>query len=346
MRIALTVDPEIPVPPRYYGGIERVADMVARGLAARGHDVTLFAHAESNSAGRLVAWPGLASRSKWDTLRNTMTLTRRIARGDFDIVHSMSRLAYLLPLLPLGVPKLMTYHRHISRRSVRLGTAWSRGSLWFTGVSRRLIRDVSDIGVWRVVFDGVPLSTHEFSPEPGSNAPLLFLGRIEEIKGPHLAIEVARRTGIPLVLAGHVSPEHRSFFEEKVSPHIDGSLITYVGPVDEEQKNALLAKARAFLMPILWEEPSGLIVPEAMACGTPVVGLARGGVPEYVEHGVTGYLADDVEGMIDGIRNLDTISRHACRERVERLFSDRAVVDAYERVYLEMIDPARRAALH
>jgi glycosyltransferase involved in cell wall biosynthesis len=99
-------------------------------------------------------------------------------------------------------------------------------------------------------------------------------------------------------------------------------------------------------MPILWEEPAGMVVIEAMACGTPVVGLARGGVPEYVEHGVTGYLADDVEGMIDGIRSLDTINRRACRERVERLFSDRAVVDAYEQVYLEMIDPARRAAMH
>jgi glycosyltransferase involved in cell wall biosynthesis len=346
MRIALTVDPEVPVPPRFYGGIERIVDMLARGLAARGHEVTLFAHPDSSAPARLIPWPGRNSRSRSDTIRNTLALLKAVGSGAFDILHSMSRVAYMTPLLPLSLPKLMTYHRQISRRSVRLGTSLSRGTLWFSAVSRQMTRGVADIGTWRIVLNGVPLATYQFCPDPGDDAPLVFLGRIEEIKGPHLAIEIARRVHLPLVIAGNVAPEHSSFFEERIRPHLDGSAISYVGPVDDAMKNELLGRARAFLMPILWEEPAGMVVIEAMACGTPVVGLARGGVPEYVEHGVTGYLADDVEGMIDGIRSLDTINRRACRERVERLFSDRAVVDAYEQVYLEMIDPARRAAMH
>ena len=208
-----------------------------------------------------------------------------------------------------------------------------------------MMRDVMHMGTWRLVFDGVPLSTYKFSADPGANAPLVFLGRIEEIKGPHLAIEIAHRTGMPLIIAGNVPPEHRAFFDTKVKPHIDGKTITYIGPVDDREKNALLGSARAFLMPILWEEPSGIVMPEAMACGTPVIGLSRGGVPEYVEHGVTGFVVDDVDGLVASVGRIGEISRAACRARVERLFSDQAVVKAYEAVYAEMIASAgaRRA---
>ena len=346
MRIALTVDPEIPVPPRFYGGIERIVDMLARGLVTRGHEVTLFAHPDSRSPDRLVPWPGGKSRSRYDTVRNALALFKDVGSGAFDILHSMSRVAYMTPLLPLSLPKLMTYHRHISRRSVRLGTSLSRGTLWFSAVSRQMTREVADIGTWRIVLNGVPLAAYEFRPDPGNDAPLVFLGRIEEIKGPHLAIEVARRARLPLVIAGNVAPEHAGFFEERIRPHLDGSGVSYVGPVDDDAKNELLGRARGFLMPILWDEPAGMVMIEAMACGTPVIGFRRGGVPEYVEEGITGYLADDVAGMVDGVRRIDAISRHACRERVERLFSDRAIVDAYERVYFEMIGSARGVAVH
>jgi glycosyltransferase involved in cell wall biosynthesis len=341
MRIALTADPELPVPPLHYGGIERIIDMLARGLVARGHDVTLFAHPDSNTAGRLVPWPGRTSGSRLDTVRNTTMLARHVMAGDFDLVHSCSRAAYLTPILPMPLPKLMTYHRHIARRTVQLGYVLSRGTLWFSTVSRHLIHHVAQHGTWRLVFDGVPLARYNFCADPGPDAPLVFLGRLEEIKGPHRAIEVARRTGLPLIIAGNVPESHRAFFDTAVKPHIDGSQVTYVGPVADEAKNALLGGARALLMPISWEEPSGIVMPEAMACGTPVVGLNRGAVPEYVEHGVTGYVADSIDGLVDGVRKLSQISRAACRQRVLRLFSDCAVVAAYESVYREMIATAR-----
>jgi glycosyltransferase involved in cell wall biosynthesis len=138
-----------------------------------------------------------------------------------------------------------------------------------------------------------------------------------------------------------VPEEHRSFFETKIKPHLDGSQVTYVGPVDDAVKNLLLGHARALLMTIQWEEPFGIVMAEAMACGTPVIGLARGAVPEVVEHGVTGYIADDVDGLVAAVGWLNSINRASCRARVERLFSDCAVVDAYQNLYREMLAAAR-----
>jgi glycosyltransferase involved in cell wall biosynthesis len=337
LRIALTADPELPVPPVLYGGIERVIDMLARQLAARGHDVTLFAHRDSTWPGRIVGWPGTSSGSGADTLLNASTLARHVARDRYDLVHSFSRVGYLLPILPLGLPKLMTYQRQVNRRSIELGARLSRGTLWFSAISRWMMRHVEDCGTWRLVFNGVPLGTYDFQPQAAPGAPLVFLGRIEEIKGPHLAIEVARRTGRPLVIAGNVAPEHRRWFEAEVLPHVDGGRVKYVGPVDDAGKNALLGSASALLMPILWDEPFGIVMAEAMACGTPVIGLSRGAVPEVVEHGVTGFVETDLDGLVAAVGRLTGIDRQACRRRVEHLFSDDAVAEAYLGVYEEMI---------
>lgn len=337
LRIALTADPELPVPPIHYGGIERIIDMLAQGLVERGHDVTLFAHPDSRTAGRLQAWPGRSSRSIFDTTRNAATLARATAGGGFDLIHSFSRIAYLTPILPLRIPKLMTYQREITRQSVQMGLALARGTLRFNAISRAMMHGVADLGKWHMVFNGVPLKTYRFSSSVGPDAPLVFLGRVEALKGPHIAIEVARRTGLPLVIAGNVAEEHREFFASEVAPHIDGERVSFVGPVDDGQKNALLGRARALLMPILWEEPFGIVMAEAMACGTPVVGLARGAVPEVVEQGVTGFVAHDVDGLVEAVRRLDEIDRADCRARVERLFSDTAVVESYLSVYAEML---------
>jgi len=337
----LTVDPELPVPPVHYGGIERIVDILAKGLVARGHEITVFAHPNSKTAGRLVPWPGSTSRSRLHTARNALTLARHAFSEGFDLIHSFSRVAYLAPLLAMPIPKLMTYQRAISRRSVRLGHGLSRGTLWFSAVSSHLMRGVSDIGTWRLVFNGVSLEDYDFQPDARPGAPLVFLGRIEEIKGPHLAIAIARRAGLPLVIAGNVEPEHRSFFDEQIRPHLDGQSITYVGQVGNASKNALLGRARGLLMPVTWDEPFGLVMAEAMACGTPVIGFARGAVPEVVEHGVTGFVGTEIDELVFAVRNLNQISRAACRKRVERLFSENAVVEGYCNVYAEMLAAAQ-----
>ena len=338
MRVALTADPELPVPPVHYGGIERIVDMLARSLAAKGHDLTLFAHPASRTEGRLIPWPGASSASPADTLRNAAALAHHVAFRRFDLVHSFSRVAYLAPILPLPIPKLMTYQREISPRSVRLGHALSGGSLHFSAISRWMMKDVQHIGRWRLVFNGVPLGAYDYRPDPGPGAPLVFLGRIEEIKGPHIAIDVARRAGLRLVIAGNVPPRHCDWFKANIAPHLGGRQIVYRGPVDDSQKNVLLGSARAFLMPVLWDEPFGIVMAEAMACGTPVIGFRRGAVPEVVDDGVTGYVVGDVGAMASAVDRVGAIRRGDCRARVERLFSDESVTNSYLEIYREMTD--------
>jgi glycosyltransferase involved in cell wall biosynthesis len=333
LSIALTADPELPVPPKFYGGIERIVDLLAQGLSRRGHKVTLFAHHASSTACNLVPWPGGSSRSHFDSLRNAYELAMRVQRERFDLVHSFSRLAYLAPILPAPFPKIMSYQRQISRNTTSLAYAASRGTLEFTAVSRWMVESVQHIGRWHVIPNGVDLTTYTFQSHVSSDAPLVFLGRLEEIKGPHLAIEIARRTGRRLIIAGNIPDESKLWVEAHVLPHVDGIEISYIGPIDDAQKNHLLGRARAFLMPISWDEPFGIVMAEALACGTPVVGMCLGAVPEVVIDGVTGFVRQDIDGLVMALANIERLSRAACRTDAEARFSSEAIVSAYEALY-------------
>jgi len=243
--------------------------------------------------------------------------------------------------LPLRVPKLMTYQRAITPRTVRWSDRLSRGTLWFTAISHTLMTDAADVGNWRVVYNGVRLELYDFQPYAGPDAPLVFLGRIEEIKGPHLAIEIARQAGRPLLIAGNIPAEHQGWFDRTVAPAIDGERVRYLGPVNDREKNALLGRAAALLMPVLWEEPFGIVMAEALACGTPVIGLARGAVAEVVDNGRTGFVCGSVDEMVAAVANLPTIDRAACRKTAELRFSDRVLVDSFEAIYREMLAAGR-----
>jgi glycosyltransferase involved in cell wall biosynthesis len=337
MRIAITADPDIPVPPLHYGGIERIVDMLAKGLVARGHNVTMFAHPDSTSAGTLVPWPGIGSHSRLNTLRNAACLYRHVSAGEFDVLHSFSRLAYMSALLPTRLPKIMSYQRAISPRTTSVAHMLSRGTLNFTAISQWMIEPVKEIGRWHMIPNGVSMDTYTFRSKVAANAPLVFLGRIEEIKGPHLAIEIAKRTGRQLVIAGNVPLEKKSWVDAHVMPHVDGQQVSFIGPVDDAQKNELLGRAAAFLMPILWEEPFGIVMAEALACGTPVLGLRRGAVPEVVDHGVTGFVHDDIDGLVEGVSQIGRLSRAACRQAAEAKYSADAVVEAYLALYRQVL---------
>lgn len=341
MHVALTVDPEIPVPPRHYGGIERIVDMLVAGLRQRGHRVTLFAHPDSRVDCELVPWRGGRSGSRWDTVLNARQVYRRMRSSEApDLVHSFARLAYLMPLLPRRVPKVQSYQRHIAPRSVRWGHRLSRGSLTFTACSRNCADATRGIGRWEVIYNGVPLERYQFAEHVADDAPLVFLGRLERCKGPHHAIAVARRTGRRLLLAGNLSPHphEAEYCQKEVLAHCDGRQIEYVGPVDDAAKNQLLRQAACLLFPIDWEEPFGIVMVEALACGTPVVAFARGAVPEVVLDGRTGFHCKTVDDLVGAVGRLDDLSRAACRRDVEERFSDQVIVSHYEQLYRSLLN--------
>jgi len=342
LRVLVLMDPVIPVPPRHYGGIERVIADVAAGLSRRGHDVTLWAAPGSRVPGRVEPFGHEGEWTRWSNARNLATLAGRFWRrpARFDVVHNFGRLAYLAPILRWDLPKVHTYMRPVNPRNMRIARALGARRLRYTAVSAA-IRDTGlpGGGEWSVVYNCAPVEryTAQTGVDPAT-APLAFLGRLERCKGAHTAIAVARRLGRRLTIAGTISPlpAEREYFDRELAPQIDGSLVRYVGPVDDAQKDALLGSAAALLLPIEWEEPFPVVLPEALACGTPVIAFRRGGVPEGIEHGKTGFLCDTSEEMADFVGRLDHIDRHRCRDEAERRFSDGAIVDAYERLYREM----------
>ncbi len=340
LRIALTADPYLPVPPRLYGGIERVIDFLARGLVERGHTVTLFAHPESETGGELVPYgapPHLGRRQRMGELWQLgSALWRR--RSRFDLVHSFGRLAALLPLLPVRrLAKIQSYQRaEIPWSSVAKATRLAGDSLCFTACAAHLFTD-PPAGRWQAIFNGVELAPFDFVAEVVADAPLVFLGRIEAIKGVHHAIEIARASGRALVIAGNrVEGEADRYFQQQVEPHLDGERVRYVGAVDDRRKAELLGSASALLMPIEWEEPFGIVMAEAMACGTPVIGFARGSVPEVIRDGVNGFQCTGVEGAVAAVARLGEIDRAAVRRDCAARFSAEVIVERYEALYFEL----------
>ncbi|MDX1440811.1 MAG: glycosyltransferase [Rubricoccaceae bacterium] len=345
LKVVITADPFLPVPPRHYGGIERIIDLLVRGLVDRGHDVTLICHSDSEVPCAVVRYPRIPLDSPLSAFRHACCVTAAIMGKGYDIVHNFGRLAYLTCLLPFSPPILMTYQRRITPRAVVMATRLSRGNLTLCAVSERMVSGLRYLGDWHVVYNAVPERIFEPRNEFDANAPLLFLGRIEHIKGTHLAIEVASRSRRRLIIAGNVpeSEEHRRYFRERISPAIDGEHISYIGPVDDKAKAKLLQRGAALLMPILWDEPFGIVMAEALACGTPVIGLNRGSVPEVVDHGITGFVCDSTAEMVTAVSRLEEIDRTKCRHSMESRFSAKVLVDSYESIYRRMLskrDPA------
>jgi glycosyltransferase involved in cell wall biosynthesis len=345
MRILLIMDPFIRVPPLHYGGIERVIADLAGGLHARGHEVRLWAAPGSRAAGQVEPFGHEGEWTRWSNVRNVALLTARFWRRPhgFDLVHNFGRLAYLAGILHHDLPKVQTYMRSVNPANMRRATRLGARRLRFTAVSAA-IRDTGlpGGGEWQVIYNCAPSSqfTPRFDVDP-LTAPLVFLGRLDRCKGAHTAIAVARRLQRRLVIAGTLSPSghERAYFDRELQPGIDGTLVQYVGPVDNLQKNLLLGRAAALLLPVEWEEPFPVVLPEALLCGTPIIGFRRGGVPEGIDHGRTGFICEDEESMVAAVARLVGIDRRRCRAEGERRFSDAAIVSAYEQLYRSMVEP-------
>ena len=341
MRILLTADPELPVPPQLYGGIERIIDLLLTGLQARGHQVGLVAHRESTSpVDRLFPWAGFKSQAKWDVIQNTATLCSAVQKFQPDLIHSFSRVLYLLPLLAFPIPKIMSYQRYPSSLTTRWGTRLSKGTLSFTGCSEHICQiGQRSGGIWHPIHNCVELEKYTFQPTVADDAPLVFLSRIERIKGAHTAIAVARKVGRRLLIAGNPvnTEEGTRYWQEEIAPHLGKAGIEYVGSVNDAQKNELLGQAAAMIVPIEWDEPFGIVFAEALACGTPVISCARGALPEIVRQGVDGYLTHTIEEACDAVKNLPQIDRQNCRQRAEQYFSASVILDQYVKLYESLV---------
>ena len=339
MRVLLVMDPFIKVPPDQYGGIERVVADLGNGLARRGHDITLWAAPGSRiDGGRVEPFGREGEWTRWSNARNVATLATRFigAMNRFDVIHNFGRLAYLAPVLAREVAKVQTYMRTVNPANMVTAQRLGARRLHYTAVSAAIRDTARGGGEWSVIYNCAKPDRYPFvaDTDPAA-APLVFLGRLDRCKGVHHAIEVARRLQRRLIIAGNVSPlpHEQHYFEQELKPRIDGRLITYVGPVDDAQKRTLLGEAAAMLVPIEWEEPFPVVLPESMLCGTPLIAFRRGGVPEGIDHGRTGFLCDTVDEMTQLVRCLPTIDRAAVRAEAERRFSDAAVIGEYERLY-------------
>jgi glycosyltransferase involved in cell wall biosynthesis len=330
------MDPGILVPPKGYGGIERMVAMFAKEYVALGHEVHLLVTNGSKIEGCVMHnfGPEGFPPNKWTS---TIALPKAWLflwkhRHYFHLIHNFGRLAYLLPILNRHVCKIQSYQREITEKNISKITKLKNRNLVFTACSADLLSRIRQKGRWAVVYNAVDFDAYKLSePENITAAPLMFLGRIEKVKGCHIAIQVALKTGSKLIIAGNKSSlkEEALYFEEQIVPYIDGKQIVYTGPLNDEEKNYYLGQSKALLFPIEWNEPFGIVMIEAMACGTPVIAFKMGSVDEVVEEGITGFKAHTVTEMIAAIEELPTFNRSRCRERARMRFSSSFVAGQY-----------------
>jgi glycosyltransferase involved in cell wall biosynthesis len=317
-------------PPRSYGPWEQVASTLAEGLVARGHEVTLFATADSQTAGRLHA-EAPTGYEEDPTIDVKVCESLHIAAvferaAQFDVISNQFDFLPLTYSRLTRTPVVTTVHGFSSERIVRVYRAYDDIAHYVS------ISDSDrhpDLTYDATIHHGLDLAG--FTPGDGAGGYLLFLGRIHPDKGTHLAVEVARRSGLPLVIAGVV--HDAEYFRSLVEPHVDGSRVRFVGSVGPAERDTLLGGAAALLHLIDFEEPFGLSVVEALAAGTPVIATPRGSMPELLRDGVTGFLVADADAAVAAVGRLPTLDRRACRHEAETRFGADRMVDDYEQLF-------------
>jgi glycosyltransferase involved in cell wall biosynthesis len=345
MRIAEIAPPWVKVPPEGYGGIEWIVSILADGLVDRGHDVTLYAPGNSVTKAHLRApfdYPvSVGGKDFYDAVHPMaiQTMSAFLEADRFDVIHDHTgALAACLGALS-DTPVLHTLHGPFNP-DVRRLCHMIADEIYFNSISDSQRSGCPELNYIGTIYNAIEVDTYPFSTEKEAYA--LFLGRFSEDKGAHNAIYIAQQAGIHLRMAGKVDPGvDTAYFEQHIKPHIDGENIVYEGEVDNEHKRELLAKARFLLFPIQWEEPFGLVMTEALACGTPVVADAMGSASEIVKDGEVGVLvgAGEWDEMIDAIKagRLDGIDPYRCREYVEEHFSVEAMLDGYEAAFEKIL---------
>ncbi len=332
--ILLTVDPEIPVPPIGYGGIERIVDSLVMQFTIEGHVVYLLANKDSTSkyAKQIFGWRGKDSSLR-NTLTNALQLKKIVKLVKPNVVHSFSRLLYLYPLFFNSSLKIIqSYQREISTKSTGLATFLSKGKLVFTACAAHLFTHFKSKHNWHAIYNFT--DTEYFKPDVQKERNYYaFLGRIEPIKGTYEAIQACISANVKLLIAGNIPKEYEWYFDEKVKPYLKEGIIEYIGVVNDAQKLDLLQGAKAMLFPILWEEPFGIVMAESLACGSPVIAFKRGSVPEVIEDGVNGFVVDDIYGIAKSIEIMSSINNETTRRSATNKFSLKLISQKYLMLY-------------
>jgi glycosyltransferase involved in cell wall biosynthesis len=328
------------VPPTTYGGTELIVSLLTDELVRRGHDVTLFASGDSSTLAKLKSVHPRALRLdpsvKEGGIYEMLSLGSVYENADqFDIIHSHVGCA-ALPYAPLvKTPTVHTLHGIFTPDNEKMFTHARHQPYISISAAQREPR--VGLNYVATVYNGIDTDRFAFYPKPDQPPYLAFLGRISPEKGTHLAIEIARRSGWHLKMAGKVDPVDREYFESQILPQIDGEQIEYLGEANHDQKCAILGGAVATLFPIGWREPFGLVMIESMVVGTPVIAFALGSVPEVIVNGKTGWLCDSMEDCVAAIDKVVRLDRYACREHVLWNFTAQRMVDGYEAIYEEIL---------
>ena len=331
------------VPPKLYGGTERVVAYLTEELVRRGHEVTLFASGDSTANAKIQATHPAALRAAglahMGASLQLPALSEVFDHSDrFDIIHCHVDY-WSFPFARLvATPTVTTLHGRIDIDEL-FGVYRYYSDAPVVSISDAQRAPLPELNWVDTVYHGLPKERLRFNPGPGKY--LAFLGRIAPEKRPDLAIEIARRAGIPLRIAAKVDAVDRDYFESDIRPRIDSRNVEFIGEIGEHEKNEFLGDALALLFPIDWPEPFGLVMSEALACGTPVIARPCGSVPEILNHGVTGFVASSLDDLVHAVRNVSGIARRKCREVFEARFTADAMAANYERIYYQLISVSR-----
>jgi len=341
MRIAQIAPLWERVPPPKYGGTELVASLLTDELVRRGHEVTLFASGDSMTLAELEAVHPRALRLddsvKEYGIYEMLQLSTVYDRADeFDVIHSHMGCSALSYSKLVKTPTVHTLHGIFTPDNERMFKHAKNQP--FVSISHSQREPRLGMNCVATVYNGIDTDSYTFHPQPSDPPYLAFLGRLSPEKGTHLAIDIAKRTGWHLKIAGKIDPVDVEYYETVLKPHIDGTQIEYLGEANHQQKNVLMGNAVATLFPITWREPFGLVMVESMASGTPVIAMELGSTSEVIVHGKTGFLCHGVDEFVAALDQVATIDRRLCREHVVSHFSVQRMVDGYEAVYQQLID--------
>ncbi|MFM0620144.1 glycosyltransferase family 4 protein [Paraburkholderia nemoris] len=348
MRIAQIAPLHEAVPPKFYGGTERVVSYLTDALVDLGHDVTLFASGDSHTKATLeTAWPRALrlDPSTRDVLAPHMLMLEKVRRvaHEFDVLHF--HLDYLpFPLFShLDTPFVTTLHGRLDLPELQaVFNTFPKAPVVSISDSQRL--PLPQANWLDTIYHGLPetLLTPQTQIKPQY---LAFLGRLSPEKGVDVAIRIAAQSGLPLKIAAKIDKADQRYFKMEIEPLLSQAHVEFLGEISEQQKPGFLSGAKALLFPIDWSEPFGLVMIEAMACGTPVIAFNRGSVPEVIDHGVTGYICEDVQGAVGALQRLDDMSRTEIRAQFERRFSARTMARNYLDSYTSLLLASRRPVL-